>query len=81
MMGIGRHLAEALLMAQSFEEAQEMVYELTDPHPQRSYGPAPKKQRGYAAHIRTEPKILRNDPCPCGSGAKYKKCCMRDNGK
>ncbi|MDR3334061.1 MAG: DnaJ domain-containing protein [Treponema sp.] len=24
---------------------------------------------------RTEPKIGRNDPCPCGSGKKYKKCC------
>ena len=23
-------------------------------------------------------KIGRNDPCPCGSGVKYKKCCMRD---
>jgi uncharacterized protein len=23
---------------------------------------------------RTEPKIGRNDPCPCGSGRKYKKC-------
>jgi tetratricopeptide (TPR) repeat protein len=22
------------------------------------------------------PKIGRNDPCPCGSGKKYKKCCM-----
>ncbi|MDR1414170.1 MAG: SEC-C domain-containing protein [Puniceicoccales bacterium] len=21
------------------------------------------------------PKINRNDPCPCGSGKKYKKCC------
>lgn len=21
-------------------------------------------------------KIGRNDPCPCGSGRKYKKCCM-----
>ena len=26
-------------------------------------------------HERTEPKIGRNDPCPCGSGKKYKKCC------
>lgn len=25
--------------------------------------------------IRTEAKISRNDPCPCGSGKKYKKCC------
>jgi SEC-C motif-containing protein len=24
---------------------------------------------------RTEPKIGRNDPCPCGSGKKNKKCC------
>ena len=24
--------------------------------------------------VRTEPKIGRNDPCPCGSGKKYKKC-------
>ena len=25
--------------------------------------------------IRDEPKVGRNDPCPCGSGKKYKKCC------
>ncbi len=25
---------------------------------------------------RTEPKVGRNDPCPCGSGKKYKKCCL-----
>ena len=24
--------------------------------------------------VRTEPKIGRNDPCPCNSGKKYKKC-------
>jgi tetratricopeptide (TPR) repeat protein len=27
--------------------------------------------------IRTGPKIGRNEPCPCGSGKKYKKCCGR----
>ena len=26
--------------------------------------------------IREEPKIGRNEPCPCGSGKKYKKCCL-----
>jgi preprotein translocase subunit SecA len=26
------------------------------------------------------PKIGRNDPCPCGSGKKYKQCCMRKSG-
>ena len=25
---------------------------------------------------RNHPKIGRNDPCPCGSGKKYKNCCM-----
>ena len=35
-----------------------------------------------AAHskpvVREEPKTGRNDPCPCGSGKKYKKCCGKD---
>jgi uncharacterized protein len=26
--------------------------------------------------VRTGPKTGRNDPCPCGSGLKYKKCCL-----
>jgi hypothetical protein len=26
---------------------------------------------------RMEPRVGRNDPCPCGSGKKYKKCCGR----
>ena len=28
--------------------------------------------------VRTTPKIGRNDPCPCGSGKKYKNCCGRN---
>ncbi|MFZ1222772.1 MAG: SEC-C metal-binding domain-containing protein [Dokdonella sp.] len=27
-------------------------------------------------YVRDVPKIGRNDPCPCGSGRKYKKCCL-----
>lgn len=30
--------------------------------------------------IRKEPKVGRNDPCPCGSGLKYKKCHGRSGG-
>ena len=26
--------------------------------------------------VRAAPKVGRNDPCPCGSGKKYKKCCL-----
>jgi preprotein translocase subunit SecA len=28
-----------------------------------------------AKPIRTGPKVGRNDPCPCGSGKKFKQCC------
>lgn len=28
--------------------------------------------------VREAPKVGRNDPCPCGSGKKYKKCCGKD---
>ncbi|MDQ6962538.1 MAG: SEC-C metal-binding domain-containing protein [Mariprofundaceae bacterium] len=28
--------------------------------------------------IREAEKIGRNDPCPCESGKKYKKCCLRN---
>ncbi|MDJ0762803.1 MAG: SEC-C metal-binding domain-containing protein [Myxococcota bacterium] len=27
------------------------------------------------------PKIRRNDPCPCGSGKKYKKCCLENRSQ
>ena len=30
---------------------------------------------GETPITREEPKVGRNDPCPCGSGKKYKKCC------
>lgn len=37
------------------------------------------EQAGAPAKVETVvhagPKIGRNDPCPCGSGKKYKKCC------
>jgi preprotein translocase subunit SecA len=40
--------------------------------------PRPARVGGDDAQLRTvrrdEPKVGRNDPCPCGSGKKYKKC-------
>jgi uncharacterized protein len=41
---------------------KETIQKLTPPRP--------------AAPPKTPPRIGRNDPCPCGSGRKYKKCCM-----
>lgn len=33
------------------------------------------KEQKASGTIRKEKKVGRNDPCPCGSGKKYKKCC------
>ena len=45
--------------------------DIPDANPQNP-NQAPQKQK--AQPIRTEKKIERNAPCPCGSGKKYKKC-------
>ena len=36
------------------------------------------KEQKQSGTIRKDKKIGRNDPCPCGSGKKYKKCCGRN---
>lgn len=38
-------------------------------------GYAPRKSGGITTVVNTEAKVGRNDPCPCGSGKKYKNCC------
>lgn len=38
------------------------------------------QEGGPKQPVRRESKIGRNDPCPCGSGKKYKKCCGRKAG-
>ena len=36
------------------------------------------REQKQSGTIRKDKKIGRNDPCPCGSGKKYKKCCGRN---
>jgi len=36
---------------------------------------AAQEAKAKAKPVRTGPKVGRNDPCPCGSGKKYKQCC------
>ena len=36
--------------------------------------PAPLKPEPTLVPVRQSVKVGRNDPCPCGSGRKYKKC-------
>ena len=55
---------------------------------QRFYSRVLKEHSGFLRRIwvrltskarRTARKTGRNDPCPCGSGKKYKRCCGRAN--
>ena len=41
-------------------------------------GNAPKQEKSHTPIVNTEPKVGRNDPCPCGSGKKYKNCCGKN---
>ena len=36
------------------------------------------KQQKASGTVRKEKKVFPNDPCPCGSGKKYKKCCGKN---
>lgn len=36
------------------------------------------KEQKQSQTVRKEAKIYPNDPCPCGSGKKYKKCCGKN---
>jgi preprotein translocase subunit SecA len=38
-----------------------------------------QKQSGPDTFVRQERKVGRNEPCPCGSGKKYKQCCGKVN--
>jgi len=39
-----------------------------------SGGGSPEKKQQQTAPVRVDKKVGRNDPCPCGSGKKYKQC-------
>ncbi|WP_449304922.1 SEC-C metal-binding domain-containing protein [Persicimonas caeni] len=47
----------------------------------RGGGPAEASVEEEETFERELPKIGRNDPCHCGSGRKYKRCCMRKDNK
>jgi len=38
------------------------------------------EEEASTPYVRETPKIGRNDPCPCGSGKKYKRCCGAESG-
>ena len=61
-------------IAQKVGMSPEQLVALSDSFMQQTY------QRGLLGEA-AKRKIGRNEPCPCGSGKKYKKCCLRKHEK
>ncbi len=57
------------------EETEEEDFTHKDETAGLSYSDSNAPAKAQPAQARAEPKHGRNDPCPCGSGKKYKKCC------
>jgi hypothetical protein len=41
--------------------------------------PSPDRVHSGSTLVREAPRVGRNDPCPCGSGKKHKKCCLSES--
>ncbi len=69
----GLDLDSAIEYVSGLESIRQMrLAEQAQQDPEDYYNPAPVET------IRTaDSKVGRNDPCPCGSGRKYKKCCLK----
>ena len=64
------HAAARTILGYPIAEIQRLIRE----------SPAtPLEGSSNADHARERLKSGRNDPCPCGSGKKYKKCCLAKN--
>lgn len=55
-------------------EAAERDIKLKHESASATAEPAPEPEAGNAPFQRQQPKVGRNEPCPCGSGKKYKHC-------
>ncbi len=70
---------EAQQRAQAEEQARSMQFQHAEPagfgaDPEGQPAQLPAVQATAATVQRDAPKVGRNDPCPCGSGKKYKHC-------
>ena len=63
-----RRLYYTVLVRQPPQPPKEEEPKLVASHGGQVEGAAPKT-------VRAGMKVGRNDPCPCGSGKKYKECC------
>jgi len=73
--GLGEGLAEGLGEGETLGEGEALGEGVAKPM-LATAEPPPR-----ATYRRAQPKIGPNEPCPCGSGKKYKKCCGAPNAR
>ena len=76
---IKEEVVEYMFKIQLVEQSEERQSQRRQ-KPSRRHGPAVRMAEPVAVSApvhREGSKVGRNDPCPCGSGKKYKKCCGR----
>jgi preprotein translocase subunit SecA len=73
MRGVKEQILDMILKVQLAEGAREETAQKRIV----SYG-APEAGSDKRSPVKAAVKVGRNDPCPCGSGKKYKKCCMKN---
>ncbi|MBQ7411533.1 MAG: SEC-C domain-containing protein [Clostridia bacterium] len=78
VMSIRDDTVRQLLSAQQVKKREQVVRVVGEGFASGSNGQ--KKQAQPKQPVRVE-KVGRNDPCPCGSGKKYKKCCGASQGE
>ncbi|MEO8020157.1 MAG: preprotein translocase subunit SecA [Pseudomonadota bacterium] len=69
--------AEAASLAQLSSAAEQEQPQLAPPHPSNQgarQAPSQVPQQPAQRPVRAAPKVGRNQPCPCGSGKKFKNC-------
>jgi preprotein translocase subunit SecA len=60
------------------QTAHDEVGQFAMAEQQRAAAQAPQGEQKVKQIKLEQPKVGRNDPCPCGSGKKYKKCCGKN---
>jgi preprotein translocase subunit SecA len=78
--GVADRFFREIIQHQHFIQQQqaEVAYQL---QAQEAGFQVVKRERGKGVELRRDmPKVGRNDPCPCGSGKKYKNCHGRAEG-
>ncbi len=86
MAGLGTHENPAVVRVRSTERVEEIMV-ICNEHgwkviasiePDKPEDISDVERLLHAPKTaRTQVRVGRNDPCPCGSGKKYKKCCGR----